>query len=154
MAVALDGQVRINPDGAGGGNATQVVSCQVHQHDVLGNLFGVLEQTLFQYQVLFGVTPAWTGAGNGSQCGHAILQFHHGLRRGTGNRAFANFDKIHVRRRVDQAQGAVSRERIKVTFPGKPVCQHDLKDITIAYFCLGLVDQLHIFLPGKTCTCC
>src|SRR6187399_3221193 len=68
VAVALDEKLIRHLDGANRGNAADVVAAEIEQHQVLGPLFRIAEQFLFQHFVLMRRCSARTGAGNWADC--------------------------------------------------------------------------------------
>ena len=74
-------------------NPPQVVARQVHQHDVLGALFWIGQQFLFQAQIFVRRLAARARPGNRPDGGYALLQAY-----------------VHFRRSADQAQRFVASQ--------------------------------------------
>ena len=89
-----------------------VVAGQIHQHDVLGQFLGVLDELGLETLVLGGVGAAPTGPGNGTRRDHAVAQLHHWLGRRPHDRALVAAQEVQVRAGIDQAEDTVEVEGI------------------------------------------
>ncbi len=132
VAVALDGAEGLDADGAGVGDAAEVVACEIDQHDVLGGFLRVGEELAFEERVVGIVCAARARAGDGAERGDAAGQPHEGLWRGADDLRIAKVEVVHVGRRVEQPQGAVDLERIGMALAGEADGEHELEDIARA----------------------
>ena len=104
MAVALHRHELVDVLGPEAHHPPHVVAGQVHEHDVLGHLFGVLGQLSGQAVVLgLGRAPA-ARPGDRSRHHHPVAQPHQGLGGGARPRCTAR-----VRRKYRYGLGFTSR---------------------------------------------
>ena len=82
VAVALDHHQVTDGHAAILADTTNVVAGQVHEHDVLGALLGISQKLLLQGQVFRLISPATTGASDGSDFHGPIFTAHMQFRRG------------------------------------------------------------------------
>ena len=73
VRIPLDHHFVVQLHAAGFGHAADIVAAQVDEHQVLGDLLGVLQQVLLQRQIGLCSGAAWAGAGDGSHRNLAIL---------------------------------------------------------------------------------
>jgi hypothetical protein len=100
MAVALYGKGFGHFHRAYFGNAPNVVAGQVNQHDVLGALFGIVDQFEFGCFVFFGRCAAGSCASQGPN-GHfhtffGLLLAHQNFWAGSHNVEVAKVVEVHV----------------------------------------------------------
>ena len=103
VRVALDDQPLGDLHRAGGGDAPDVVAPEIDEHDVLGDLLGVVQQLLLELEVVALHGAARTRARDRPHGDLAAFDPHHHLRRGTGKREVAEIEEEQVGRRVDRA---------------------------------------------------
>ncbi len=112
MGVAFhDHEVR-HLDAAHFRHAPQVVSPQVHQHEVFRPLLGVLQQLVGQLPVFLLRFSSRAGSRDGAQGGHAVFQAHHGFGGGPHQQGIAQVQEEHVGGRVDVALSPVKHPGI------------------------------------------
>ena len=107
VGVALDDHALGEAHGADAGDAADVVAAQVDEHQVLGQFLGIGEQFLLQGAVLGLGGAATTGAGDGADGDHPVLQPGEDLRRGADDMEVPQVHVMHVGRGVEATQGAV-----------------------------------------------
>ena len=114
VAVALERHQLVDLLGAEPHDPTDVVARQVDEHDVLGDLLGVLAQLAGQAAVvLVGATPPPRARDRPGD--HlAVEQLHHRLGRRADHRHLGMAEEVHVRARVDLAEHPVHVERLGV----------------------------------------
>ena len=80
MRVALDVGEAVDAHRAGRGDATDVVASEVDQHHVLGDLLLVVEELVFECEVLVLVDAARARARDGTVADEAVVHAHQHLR--------------------------------------------------------------------------
>ena len=152
VGIALDHHQLGHVDRAVGADAAQIVARQVHQHDVLGTLFGVGQQLPLQRDVLGRVRAARACAGDGAERGAVPFQPHMQLRRRAdqpqrwaGDQA-VEVEEEHVGRGVEAAQRAVDAERLRGGSAREALGQHHLEDVARGDVLLGLPHRGHVRL--------
>ena len=106
---------------SGDADPADVVSAQVHQHDVLGPLFfAVLQFSLKSVVLLWGFAPG-AGSSYRMRCGDTILNLYHCFDGRADDLESVQVKVVHVRRWVDAAQGPVHLERVSLGLPGEPL---------------------------------
>src|SRR5215472_9851439 len=122
-------------------DAPQIIAAQIDQHYVLGRLLFIGPHLLAKQQVLgLGLAP-------GPRAGdRAILKAASGgpdqhLRRSPQDGWPADLEVKHVRRWVDDPQGAIDLERMRDQRNVKTLRQYYLKCITCSYILFGLDDR-------------
>lgn len=80
VRVALHVGVTVYLHGTVIADAPQVVAAQIYEHQMLGALFGVGQQFVFQRRVFRVVRAARPGAGDGQHLGGVVLGAHEHLR--------------------------------------------------------------------------
>ena len=119
VAIALDGEGFGHLDRANFGDAANVVAGQINQHDVLGTLFGVVDELGFGGIVRLWIctsrtrTSEWANGdflGDRAVNGDSFLPDQDFWTR-TNDMEIAKVVVIHIRRRIQRTQGAVEAER-------------------------------------------
>ena len=146
VAVALDGHQLVDRLGAELDHPPHVVAGQVDQHDVLGQLLGVLDQLAGQQAVLLLGGAPRPGAGDGPGGHHAVAQADHGLGRRPDHGHLVEAQEVEVRARVEEAQGAVDVEGVGPELEVEALGQHDLEDVPGHDVLLGRRHGVHVGL--------
>ena len=135
VRVALDDQPLGDLHRAGGGDAPDVVAPEIDEHDVLGDLLGVVQQLLLELEVVALHGAARTRARDRPHGHLATFDLHEELRRRAEQLAPAEPQVEMIRRRRGGAKRPVEGESVAV---GKlePLGQHDLDDVA----------RVHVFL--------
>src|SRR5262245_38483173 len=132
---------------------------KIDKHDVLGSLFGVVEQLRFERSVLVsgGAAPACPGQrarGNGL----AVYTTEY-LRAGANQRAHRRLHVEHVRRWIDDPQGAIDIERLHLACHAESLAGYELKNISGTDVLLPLENRVvellrgHVARMRPTCGC-
>ncbi len=129
VAVALDDELFGDADRRRLGDAADVITAEIKQHQVFGQFLGIGQQFQFQRLVLFRCLAAWTGAGDRADGQLAVAHAHQDFRRGAGQLEIAEVQVIEIGRRVVAPQGAIEGERIKVERRFEAMARHDLEDV-------------------------
>ena len=129
-------------DRAGPADAPQVVPAEVHEHDVLRPLLGVVPQLVLEGQVLVLVPAAGPGAGDRPGPDPVPFDPDQHLRRGARQGHLAEIDVVHVRRRIDASQGAIDRKRRGRGPSLEALRQDHLEDVARADVVLGVSDVI------------
>jgi hypothetical protein len=114
VRVTLDGHELVHHHGARLADPAEVVSAEVHEHDVLGPLFGVAEEVFFQCRILFLVPAPLPRAGDGFEVHVRTLHPYEHLGGGAHECYVLEPQEEHVRRRVYDAQRPVYIKRVHV----------------------------------------
>ena len=149
VRVALDVHEVLHVDAPGHGRAPQVVTPQVHEHEVLGAFLWVGEQLVCGGAVLRGGSAAAARAGDGAEGAAALFQAHERLGRGTDEREVAVAEEEGVGRGVHRAQGAVELERLGAAVGLEALGEHHLDAFAVADGAFGRLDPLTEGLPGQ-----
>ncbi len=147
VAVALQGHQLVDRLGAEAHHPPDVVAGQVDQHDVLGDLLGVLDQLAGQPAVLLGRAAPPAGAGDGPGHHLAVAQLDHGLGRRPDHGDVGVAQEVHVRAGVDLAQDPVHVEGVGVQVEVEALGQHDLEDVAGQDVLLGHLHRVAV-RPG------
>ena len=142
MAVVLEGEQLVDVLGAEVHHPADVVAGQVDQHDVLGDLLGVLLQLAGHAPVVLLAAAPAPRAGDGPGDDPAVDHPHHRLGRRADHRDRRVAHEVHVRRRVDLAQGAVEVERVGAEVEVEAHRQDDLEDVAVQDVLLGHGDRV------------
>ena len=130
MAEALHGHHHGRLDRAEFAYPAQIIAGQIHQHDVLGPLFGISQQIFGQTGVLLGRTSPPSCARNGVNLSNAVFQTHVHLRAGADEPQVAGqIQEEHVGAGVGHAQGPIDGEGIGLGALAQALAEHDLEDI-------------------------
>ena len=132
VAVALECHQFIHVHGTKLGNSTNVVASQVHQHDVLGNFFGVLAQFGSKLAIVFVCTATLARSSNWSAYDSSTLQLHHWLWGTSHDGDIVVFHVIHVWTWVHLAQHSIHVKWFGIKFNVKPLRQDHLKNVASA----------------------
>ena len=141
VAVALDRHQLVHLLGAEAHDASHVVAGQVDQHDVLGQLLGVLGQLPLEEPVVVLVLPTGPRTGDGPGDDDAVAQPHHRLGRRTDDGDLGEAQEVHVGARIEQAQGAVDVVGVGTEREVEALREHDLKDVPGPDVLLGHLDR-------------
>ena len=95
--------------------------------------------------MLFALTP-WPRAGDGARDDHAVAQPDHGLGRCADDGDLGEAQEVHVRARVEQAQGPVDVVGVGLELEVEPLREHDLEDVTGPDVLLRRVDRRLVVL--------
>ena len=112
VGVALDVHELGYLYGAGQADAAYVVAPEVDEHDVFGALLLVGAQVGLQLQVLSGRVASGARAGDRVGGYLAVLDLDEQLGGGADDLETVQLQVVHVRRRVDGAEGAVDLEGV------------------------------------------
>ena len=107
VAVTFYRTIRFNMNRSGSRNATQIVACQVNEHDVLCRLFWVGQQRRFIGEILCRRHTARQGTGDRSQLSRGPLELHQRLGRAAHDLEVPEVEEIHVWRWVQAAQTSI-----------------------------------------------
>ena len=146
VRVALDKHQALGPHAGEFRDSPDVVSPQVHQHDVLGALLLVGEQIRLEPLVFFLSPPARARAGDRSVLDRAPGDLHQHLGRGAEHGDLAQTQVIHVGRGVDDAQSAIDFERRDAHGHFEPLRKHHLENVTGADIFFAALDDLLVAL--------
>ena len=124
----------------------QIVSAQVHEHQMLRAFFLVREQFVRKPHVLVLVRAPAARARYWAHFRLAAPEAKQSLRRGAHEAAVGHFKAEHVRRWVYEPQGPVRRERIDVRNSRKLLRGHYLNGFPILYIVFGFFDHLYEIL--------
>ena len=97
VAVALHVAEVVHVHRPAGADAPKIVAAEVDQHQVLGALLRVGQQSLLQRQVGLARGAARQRAGDRPRLGHLAGDAHQHLRRRADQRALARAQQEHVR---------------------------------------------------------
>ena len=149
VAVALDCHQLIDPLGAIANHPADVVAGKVHQHDVLGALFRVLDELGLEPSIFFVARAA--SARSGDRPGHdtAVQELDHRFWRGTDDRDAALAKEEHVRARVDLAQHTVDIERVTAKLEVESLGEDDLEGVTCPDVLLGHFDGAAVAVRAR-----
>ena len=145
MAVTLQRHHLGDLLGAERHHPAHVVAGQVHEHDVLGHLLGMLAQLGTQSAVLLLRSAPVAGAGDRPGDDLAVQQLHHRLGRRPHEGHLAMAEQVHVRARVDLAEHPVDVEGVGVELEVETLRQDHLEDVAGEDVLLG---RLHGSLIG------
>ena len=109
--------------------ATQVVTCKVHQHHVLGILLGVVAQELGSLAVLLHVARTLGGTSDGVDESLVAHDAVVGLGRRTEDTETSEIEVEEVGRRVDATQGTIELEVIALILLHKAATHHNLEHV-------------------------
>ncbi len=161
MGIALHLHVAFQTDAARPGHAAQVVAAQIHQHDMLGPLLGVVAQFGGQTGILQLIPAPPPRARYGRKPQASFLTTDHDLRRGTEQGQIREAHVKHVGRSVEAAHAPVKFKRIAGKGRGKAYRGHYLDGLALAQhfldlFHMGLVAGLAGFSDNsfRVCGCC
>ena len=112
---------------------------------MLGTLFFVAQQFLFQRQVFVLVGATRSGAGDGAQRDLVALQAHQNFGRSADHMEIFEVKEEHVGRRVERADGAVQRQRRGGERLAHALREHHLHHVAFDDVILG---ALHGSLEG------
>ena len=129
MAVALDRHHVGELHRTDLGDAADVVATEVDEHDVLGPLLRVGEQTLGEGPVLFRGGAARTRPGERAHRHRAVDEAHHDLRRAADERRGGGAEEEHERARVHHPQRPVELDRRVVEGDVEAAAEHHLEDV-------------------------
>ena len=108
---------------------TQIVSRQIHQHDVFRPLFGVRLHLFFISQILLRRLSPRPRARNRSDLHLPIFTTHMGLRRRADKGQSRHLQTEHIGRRVDRPKSPVQIDRPSIKRNGEPLGGDHLKDV-------------------------
>ena len=153
MAVALDHKGFCHFDAARLGNAANVVTRQVDEHDVLGALLGVVEEFL-----LDGAISLFRGAarararqradGDFLSLGHVLVP-HQNFGRRTHHLKVAEVVVVHVRAGVERTQRAIQVQRVRGKALAQTLAHLHLHEVARSDQLLGARHGLQIVFLGK-----
>ena len=146
MGIALHFHIAFQVHGAGAGHPAQVVAAQVHQHDVLGALLGVVVQFGGQAGVFQIVGPAPARARNGRKLQLPRRATHHDLRRGSQQGDFRKAHIKHVGRSVKTPHAPVELKGIAREGGGKTHRRHHLDGLALAEHLLDAAHKVLVAL--------
>ena len=149
VGIALDEFEALDADRAVFGDAAEIVAAQIDEHDVLGALLGIGGQLGGEALVFFFVAAAGAGAGDGPVKSFAALNFEEHLGRAADDGGVAQLQKIHVRRGIDDAQGAINLERIGAGARGEALAEGHLENISGANVFFRFAHGGQKLRPGK-----
>ena len=104
-----------------------IISTQIHQHPMLGQLLLIGSELLGQGLVLFRGNPPGPGAGDGPDGDRPILHSHQDLRRGPDQIQAVQLQEIEVGRGVDGAQDPIEIEGAALEGHAQALAQDHLK---------------------------
>ena len=133
-----------------GGNPTQIVSAQIHQHVVLCQLFFICQQLPLQLFILGNGLAPRSGTGHREGGQPPVLQPHQRLRRSAHDLLPVNVHVHHVRGRVGSAQHPVSVQQAALVGAGKLSGNDCLENIALPDVFLRLLHHPAIFFLGHT----
>jgi len=107
VGVALDGHELGDADGAGGGDAPDVVAQEVDEHEVLGAFLGVARELAGEGEVGGLVADAGAGSGDGAGGEAATDELDEELGRAADELGVGQAEVAHVGRGVGGADGLV-----------------------------------------------
>ena len=132
--------------GADLGHATDVITPQIQQHQVLGQFFFVRQQIGLQCPIFFrGFAPA-PCPGDGPDRYLAAKNPNKNLGGGTHHLKPAEIEVEHERRGVGAPQAAIERERRQRKILRPALRGHHLKNVTGPDVFFGCLNRLHIRL--------
>ena len=144
MGVPFDDHELIHLNRTRYAHPPDIVSAEVHEHDMLGPLLRICEK-LFSERLVFLIrhTPL-AGAGNRPQVDPVSLKPDHHLGRCAGDGRTPAAEEIHVGRRVDHPKRAVNLIGLNGYRSMEPLGRHDLEDISGPDILLGLAHGIFI----------
>lgn len=121
-------------------DSADVVAGEIDQHDVLGSLFRIGEELLFQPLVLFIGRSAFASAGEWANRDLAIFDADHDFRRTADERCVWCPQQEHERTGIHDSQRAVDVERRSFCFELQTLADDHLKDVASDDVFLALFD--------------
>ena len=129
-------------------DAAEVVTGQVHEHQVFGAFLRVALQVLHQGFIFGIVLAAAAGTGNRVNRRNAFTHAHEAFGRCTDKLMRTVIEEEHVRRRVHRAEPAVNIQRRDVACKLDAARRHGLHDVAGNNVLLQGGDFFHVFLAG------
>ena len=129
-------------------NAAQVVTGQVHEHQVFGAFLRVALQVLHQGFIFGIVLAAAAGACNRVNGRNAFTHTHEAFGRGTDKLMRTVIEEEHVRRRVYRAEAAVNVKCFDIACKLDAAGRYGLHDVACDDVLLQGFDLFHVFLAG------
>ena len=120
-------------------NPAEVITAEVHEHDVLGALLRIGEHLRFESLIFALVAPAWTSSGNRAIKSIAPLHFHKHFGRTACDSDVAELQIIKIGRWIHHAERAVNLKWVHMNGRGKPLAHHYLKGVARANVFLGFL---------------
>ena len=115
-------------------------------------LLGIGGQLGFEGHVFFFVGAARARPGDGPVKRFAALHFHQHFGRAANDGEIVQLQKIHVRRRIHDAQGAINLKRVGIGFCGETLADGHLKNIAGANVFLGFAHRIEKFRARRNST--
>ena len=140
VAVLLDAHEIGHLDGSEIADAAQVVSSQIHQHDVFRPLLLVSEQLPAELRVLFRRPAARARAGDRPVFDAPFPHLDQHLRGSAYEMQIVDPQKKHIWRGIDEAQRPIDVERITANLHSEALRQHNLENIACLNMRLGCFD--------------
>ena len=146
VRVALDVHQRRHLHGPGHADAAEVVACEIDEHDVLGALlFGRL-QLVGHLLLVRRIAAAAARAGDRMRLDDAVLDADQHLRRRADDVHVAEFEIVHVRRRIDRPKRAIHLERMRIGLAREALRHLDLIRVAARNVRLRALDFRHKLL--------
>ena len=120
MRVLQNGHEILHLHRAGPADGSDIVSAQIHQHDMLRPLLLVSQHDLGISVVLCPRPSPGTGSGYGIDLELAVVGVEEGLRRGSHNGQVTELEEVGVGAGVDASQLPVELDWIRALDPGRP----------------------------------
>src|SRR5205085_8460338 len=110
-------------------DAADIVAAKIEQHQMLGALLRISEQTLLVLLVFVRGFAARHRAGDRAYRDGAVAHAHQNFRARSRDREAAEIEKEQEGRRIDSAKRPVERKRRERERRLEPLRQYDLEDI-------------------------
>ena len=111
MAVSLQSHQLVQVESREIYHAADVVAGEIHQHDMLGPLFGMLRQLRCQSSIVCCRLASATSARDGARDDRAVAHLHQRLGRRADEGDFGQSQIVHVRAGIDLAQDPIHIQR-------------------------------------------
>ncbi|MNO89366.1 hypothetical protein D3C76_808450 [compost metagenome] len=115
---------------------------------MLGDFFLVRQQVVFQGTVRFLGSTARAGAGNRAHGDQVVLDPHQHFRRTADHMEVAEIEEVHVRRRVEAAQGTVQVDGRRLEVDRHALGRHHLHAVTRQDVLLDAANRVFVILAG------
>lgn len=148
VGIALDDHEIIDFDAAVLGDAADVVSREIDEHEMFGAFFGVGEKVGGECIVFGGGLPAFASSRDGADVDAAVDGADVNFWGAADERKFVHFENEHVGGGIDVAEGAVEVERVAVEGGGKALAGDELEDVASFDVFLSASDHLLVLLAG------